>query len=91
MPVRFDGETAATTAAFTSPSTFGDIRRCFIQVRTNNAWVSVDGGTTKTYFAADSTGVVYDLGDCVPSSVVVQSLSGTSNVSMFTLPPGEAR
>lgn len=90
MSVVLEGYNAAVSTTYTTISSSTTPRSIVIQCR-NNVFVKTTKSATFMVVLGETTGSTVDLGVQPPNEIQVASISGTAEVSMWSLDPGERR
>ena len=90
MSVVLEGYNAAVSTTYTTISSSTTPRSIVIQCR-NNVFVRTTKSATFMVVLGETTGSTVDLGVQPPNEIQVASISGTAEVSMWSLDPGERR
>ena len=90
MAVVLEGYNNAVSTSYTTLSSSGTPRSIVIQCR-NNVFVRTTKSATFMVVLGETTGSTVDLGVQPPNEIQVASITGTAEVSMWSLDPGERR
>jgi hypothetical protein len=90
MAVVLEGYNASVSTSYTTLSSSTTPRSIVIQCR-NNVFVKTTKSATFMVVLGETTGSTVDLGVQPPNEIQVAAISGTAEVSMWSLHPGERR
>ena len=90
MAVLLEGYNTSVGTTYTTLSTRNVPRVVFIQAR-SNIFVRVNGKATAMVVLGDTSGAHWDLGVNPPNTIEVAAISGSAEISMWSLDPGERR
>ena len=90
MAVVLEGYNAAVSTSYTTLSSSTTPRSIVIQCR-NNVFVKTTKAATFMVVLGETTGSTVDLGVQPPNEIQVAAISGTAEVSMWSLHPEERR
>ena len=90
MAVVLEGYNASVSTSYTTISSSTTPRSIVIQCR-NNVFVKTTKSATFMVVLGETTGSTVDLGVQPASEIQIAAITGTAEVSMWSLDPGERR
>jgi len=90
MAVVLEGYNNAVSTSYVTLSSSTTLRSIVIQCR-NNVFVRTTKSATFMVVLGETTGSTVDLGVQAPNEIQVAAITGTAEVSMWSLDPGERR